>query len=128
MRVLLLSLLVFGHFLCLVCHATATSAEALTDADMVPVSVQTASGTASGVALHGLNEDGQSIFDATEGDVSVDQRLIAEEVLMLLVLGVILVVVFWAVPPRPGPWFVRRPLVMARSGPPLFLSLCIQRV
>ncbi len=127
MRVLLLSLLVFGHFLCSVCHPT-TSAEVLTDADMVPVSVQTASGTASGAALHGLNEDGQSVFDAVEGDVSVDQRLIAEEMLMLLVLGVILVGVFWAAPPRPGPWFVRHPLVTTHSGPPLFLSLCIQRV
>ncbi|GAA3763121.1 hypothetical protein GCM10022205_58570 [Spinactinospora alkalitolerans] len=130
MRVLLLSLLVFAHFLCSVCHAAVAIADSPADAGAVPAAVQTAEATAGGVALHSSDEsdeDGRSVC-ATEGDVSIDQRLTAAKMLMLLGLGAVLVAALWLAPPRPGPWLVRRLLAATRSGPPLLLSLCIQRV
>ncbi|MGW8437887.1 hypothetical protein ACWGKS_22300 [Nocardiopsis sp. NPDC055879] len=127
MRVLLLSVLVLGHFLCSVCHAAVATADTTTEVGSAPAAVQTTGATASSVALHGLDEDGRSVC-ATEGDVSVDLRLTAAEMLILLIFGMVVVAALWLAPPRPGPWLTRRPLITTRSGPPLLLSLCIQRV
>ncbi|GAA1439192.1 hypothetical protein GCM10009602_09300 [Nocardiopsis tropica] len=128
MRVVLLSVLVFGHFLCSVCHATAVGTEAPTVANVVAASAETTDETVAGMALHGLKEDGRTVLYSTEGDISVDQRLSAEKMLMLLGIGTIITVVFQVAPAQPSPWLARRPLVTTRSAPLLFLSLCVQRV
>ncbi|MDA8368995.1 MAG: hypothetical protein M0026_03900 [Nocardiopsaceae bacterium] len=130
LRVLLLSLVVLGHFLCSVCHGAVAAADTPADEDQRAVAVQSAQPAQPAVGaavLHGLDEDGRSDC-ATAGDAGFDQRTAAATGLFLLGLSAAVLVAALRPPPRPQLGIVRWLPTAVRSRAPLFLTLCIQRV
>ncbi|GAA2003655.1 hypothetical protein GCM10009799_33460 [Nocardiopsis rhodophaea] len=127
LRFLLLSLVVLVHFLCSVCHAAAAVPDDAAAVSAAPVAATSVEPATAAVAPHNADDTGASPHAADE-DMGVDQRLTAPQALLLVALGVALVVAFRLVPPQAGYRLLRRFRAVPPVGPPLLLSLCIQRV
>ncbi|ASU85827.1 hypothetical protein CDO52_26200 [Nocardiopsis gilva YIM 90087] len=127
LRFLLLSLVVLVHFLCSVCHAAAAVPDDAADASAASVAASSAGPTADAVASRSADDTGTSAHAADE-DMGVDQRLIAPQMLLMVGLGVLLIAALWLAPPQAGHRLLRRFRAVPPGGPPILLSLCIQRV